>query len=224
MANIQAVPFMRGINYYVPFMQYASDVDVSGATEASLGVYVAASVNGILTARDIAAVGNTPVFTAAYNDNVMGRFGRNVQVAASGAATSTVTVRGFDYLGQPMTETLTLNGATAVLGNKMFRHVTNVAWGATAATTINVGWGTRLGLPYRAVNAVLTKELVANAVPTAGVLVAGPLQTVAATATSVDPRGHYTPHASFLPDGVRSYQIAYFVDNVNGMHGQRQFV
>lgn len=224
MANIPAIPFMRGINHYVPFMQYASDVEITGATEANLGVFVAANATGILNARDIAVAGNTSVFPATYNDTVMGRFGRNVTVVASGAATSTVTIRGFDYLGQPMTEILTLNGATAVLGAKMFRHITNVAWGATAATTINVGWGTRLGLPYRAVNTTLVKELVSGAPPTAGALVAGSLPATAATATSVDARGHYTPHASFLPDGVRTYQIAYLADNVNGLHGHRQFV
>jgi hypothetical protein len=223
MANIQAVPFMRGINHYVPNMQYASNVDTTGAVEAHLGAPIALDADGILDNQSIAAASNTSTFASTYTDTVMGVYGRNVTVVASGAATSTVTIRGFDYLGQPMSETLTLNGSTPVLGVKMFRHVSNVAFGATAATTIDVGWGSRLGLPYRAVNAVLSKELVSGAAPTAGAIVAGPLVSTAATATSVDARGHYTPQASFLPDGVRVYQIAYFADNVNGLHGHAQF-
>ena len=223
MANIQAIPFMRGINHYVPNMQYASNVDVTGAVEVFLGNPVAAAAAGILSAQSIAAAVNTTTFAGTYNDNVMGIYGRNVTVVASGAATSTVTVRGFDYLGQPMTETLTLNGATAVLGVKMFRYVTRVEAGVTAATTINVGWGDRLGLPYRAVNTVLEKELVSGAAPTAGALVAGPLVATAVSATTVDPRGYYTPQASFVANGTRTYQLVYAADNVTGLHGARQF-
>lgn len=224
MANIQAVPFMRGINHYVPLMQYASNVDVTGIVEANLGAPIAALATGILSAQSIAAAVNTTVFTASYNDTVMGIFGRDVTIIASGAATSTVTIRGFDYLGQPMSETLTLNGATAVSGVKMFRHVTRVEAAITAATTINVGWGNRLGIPYRAVNTVLEKELVAGVAPTAGSLVAGPLPTAATTATSVDSRGYYTPNAAVLTNGVRTYVISYAADNIGGLHGARQFV
>jgi hypothetical protein len=224
MANIPAVPFVRGPNYFVPNMQYASDVEITGMTRADLGVFVAANATGILSAQSIATAGVTQVFAAAYNADVLGRYGRNITCVASGAATSTVTIRGIDYLGQAMMETMTLNGTTAVLGTKMFRQVYSVTWGATAATTINVGWGDRLGLPYRAIDTVLQQELVSAAIASpAGTLVAGLGVAVVASATTTDSRGYYTPNAANVPNGVRSYVLIHHVDNVAGMHGQKAF-
>lgn len=222
----QAIPVMRGVNYYVPKLDYAVDVGLDGLCRADLGVPVALDADGILAAQSIATAGAATTFAAAYNaiaNAGLAKYGRNVTVVGSGAATSTVTVYGLDYLGQPMAETLTLNGTTAVLGAKCFKWITRVVFGATAATTIDVGWGNALGIPYRATKTTLSGELVSGASPTAGALVAGAAVTTTQTATTADPRGTYTPHSASLPDGVRTYEFVYHADVVNGLHGNRHF-
>lgn len=222
----QAIPVMRGANCYVPSLFYAVDVGLDAFCRADLGAPVALDADGILDGQDIAAASNTKTFAAAYNallNSGLAKYGRNVTVVASGAATSTVTVYGLDYLMQPMSEVLTLNGAVPVLGVKCFKWITQVAWGATAATTIDVGWGNALGIPYRATRTTLSGELVSGAAPTAGALVAGASGTAAQTSTSADPRGTYTPHSASLPDGTRTYEFVYHTDVVNGLHGKPHF-
>lgn len=222
----QAVPVMRGANCYVPKLDYAVDVGIDALCRTDLGNPIALNATGILAAQSIAAAGNTATFAAAYNallNSGLAKYGRNVTVVASGAATSTVTVRGLDYLMQPVTETLTLNGTTPVLGGKAFKWITNVAWTNTGGTTVDVGWGNALGIPYRATRTTIQGELVSGAAPTAGTLVAGAAVSTTQTATTADPRGTYTPHSASLPDGTRTYEFVFHADVVNGLHGNRHF-
>lgn len=200
--------FPSGVNTYVPNMQYAGDVNLTGP----LMVYydtppLAANATGILNAQSIAVAGSVFAFltTFAQTEAQMGRFGRCVQVVASGAATSTVDVVGFDYLGQPMRERLTLNGAVAVNGVKAFRRITEVAFAATAATTINLGWRDAFGIPYASVgNATTFTDDVRDGTQAAQVV-----RTVVQTLTSSDPRGLFVPAAAALPNGARRYQMIY---------------
>lgn len=225
----QALPTFRGPNYYVPELAYASDVSIDGVCRADLGAPVALDVDGILATQSIAFAGSTSTFAAAYATAMgspavgLAKYGRNITVVASGAAISTVTIDGYDYLGQPVRETLTLNGNTPVPGAKMFWSVHTVTWGATAATTINVGWGDRLGLPYRACSADLLFELTAGAKPTAGTLVAGAASATTQTAITADPRGYYTPNQA--TDGVKTYVFDFRADveGTAGLHGARHF-
>src|SRR5690348_17297940 len=53
-------------------------------------------------------------------------FPRNVQIVASGATTSNVTINGTDIRNQVISETLALNGTTPVFGVKAFKTVTSV--------------------------------------------------------------------------------------------------
>ena len=213
-----------GSNTFVPNLQYAADVALEGPLLVDMtpvAAPVAASATGILNAQSIATAGNTSTFVTTFlqNDSQMGKFGRCLQYVASGAATSTVTVQGFDYLGQPMTEQITLNGTTIVNGTKAFRRVTNIAFGATAATTINVGWRDVFGLPY--------SYLDAGADYTDGVR-SGTQGTYTArvvaaqTITSSDPRGLFAPHSSVAPNGSRRYLVTYLPWRP-ALHGNRHF-
>lgn len=224
MAIRQAVPAMRGVNYFVPNMSYAQDVGLDGLCRTDLGAPIALNATGILSAQSIATAGAQASFAATYRNIIqagLAKYGRNLTVVASGAATSNVTVYGYDYLGQPMSESFTLNGTTPVAGKKAFKWITNVTFGATAATTINVGWGDLLGLPYRSTTTALIGELTAGAAPTAGTLLAGASATAAQTATSADPRGTFAPNQA--TNGTKTYEFTYNVDVVNGLHGARQF-
>lgn len=230
MAVQTAFPVQRRINQRVPDMSYAADVGVDGLTTVDIDVApVALDADGLLAAQSIASAGSTTTLASTYSQSdgsratrqaKMGKYGRNVTVVASGAATSTVTITGYDYLGQAMVEVLTLNGNTPVLGVKMFYEVTNIAWGSTGGTTIDVGWGNRFGLPYKALSTQMLGEQVSGATPTAGALVAG---VTTQTTTSVDPRGYYTPHSSFLSDASRTYRFTYFADRSN-LHGSAHVI
>jgi hypothetical protein len=196
-------------NMYVPAMQYTSESD-AGVLFVDFGPVAAADADAIADGVDIATAGTSVNFTGTVPDVVSPNpFGTNVTVVASGAATSTVTVRGWDYYGQPMLETLTLNGATPVAGKKAFMQVLNYSFGATAATTIDIGWGTQLGLPYKCVK-VLSEEEDGTPKSTLGTLTA-PVLTDPATATTGDPRGTYVPNTTV--NGVKHVTARIFIDN-----------
>lgn len=177
----------RRYNSYVPASGYAADVIHSKAYQVDFGAPAAAVANSILNGQSIATAGTT---TTLLSDTIDAPFGRNLAVVASGAATSNVTIRGRDYMGQPVTESFTLAGAVPVPGVKAFKWIDSVQFGATGATTINVGTASRLGLPYR--TAQVDMETVNGVGGAIGTLTAGSL-TDPQTAITPDPRGLYTP-------------------------------
>lgn len=196
-----ATHFPRRSNLHVENMSFSADVDRNGKVRMELGVLPAADADGIVAAKSIATAldGETASIIADHRDN-MGAYGRALTIVLSGAGTPAVTVHGLDYLGQPMSETFAGNGTTPVAGKKAFKEVTSFDSALVAATTINIGYGNVLGLPY-AVGAI-TEEYVDGVAPTAGTKVVAVL-TDPQTATTGDPRGSYTPHASFVPNGAR---------------------
>lgn len=209
MARRYASFFPQRVNMWVNRVAYAGH----GAGESphigtfDFGVPGAFDVDAILAAQSIATSTGTSTFTAAYvaTEAQMGKWGRNVTCAASGAATSLVRVYGRDYLGQPMCEHLTLDGTNTVQGVKAFRYIDYVHWDATSATTIKVGIGNYLGIPYRCysmVSEIKNYAVAANA----GAFVAGLSTASASNATSTDPRGLYLP-ATVVPNGVHRFEI-----------------
>ena len=197
--------FPVGPNMFVPNCKYAADCSLEGKLFVNLtpNAPIASAANTILAATSIAVAGSTSTFLIPFTEAQMGKFGRNLIVNASGAATSNVTIQGYDYLGQPMAESFTLAGAASVVGQKAFRRVTLVTFGATAATTINVGVGVSLGLPYANQGDMVdyTNEVRSGSQGTST------LRVATQTLTSGDPRGLFTP--SSAPDGNRKYSLTY---------------
>lgn len=212
--------FPQRLNSYVPAMQYAADVDMSGITRIDFGTPIAAAANTILNDQSIATA-ITVAGADLLQDDLDGTWGRNITTVASGAATSTVTVRGWDYLGQPMTEVLTLNGTNSVVGVKAFKKIKEITFGVTAATTVDVGVGALLGLPFKAMK-VLTEELDNTPRATLGTLTS-PVLTNPQTSTTGDPRGRYTPNATLT--GSARLTATFIFDNTvdtsgdGGLHG-----
>lgn len=198
--------FPRRANMHVKDMQYSADVDTNGFVRMELGQPVAASTTGIMDAVSIASALVRSSAGLEDHEGKMGRYGRNVTIALSGAGTPTITVYGIDYLGQPMAETFTAAGASAVAGKKAFKEVQGVTSGAVAATTLNIGFGNVLGLPYAI--GQITDAYVDNVAPSAGTAVVA-IQ-IAQTATTGDPRGTYTPASGVLPDGSRDIVLVGF--------------
>lgn len=204
--------FPARVNMWFANCKYAADVENGGIGKIELPALVAADTNGILSAQSIAAAVDTSTFADTYSDSVMGKFGRNVTVVASGAATSKVQVYGTDYLGQPIKEELTLNGTSAVAGKKAFKRIERVTAGTTAGTTIDLGWGNVFGLPYKLLD-VYTEMVDGAETSDAGTFVKG--SDTAQTATSTDPRGTWAPHANNAPDGTKTYQLVGLFDDGN---------
>jgi hypothetical protein len=216
MAN--ATNFPRRINMYVPAMAYSADVNYNGETRVNFGAPAAASTTAILNAGSMTGVTSIDLSSASIAD----AYGRCIQVAASGANATVVTINGWDYLGQPLAESLTLNGATPVVGNKAFKSFSNVTITA-AATTLSIGTGVKLGLPYKAIRAVY--EIGNGALAAAGSLQA-PSVVDPATATTTDPRGLYTTTTTMNGANIISAAFNMLNDvntaNNGGLHGIRQ--
>jgi len=216
MAN--ATNFPRRINAYVPAMAYSADVNYNGETRVNFGAPAAASTTAILNAGSMTGVTSIDLSSASIAD----AYGRCIQVAASGANATVVTINGWDYLGQPLAESLTLNGATPVVGNKAFKSFSNVTITA-AATTLSIGTGVKLGLPYKAIRVVY--EIGNGALAAAGSLQA-PSVVDPATATTTDPRGLYTTTTTMNGANIISAAFNMLNDvntaNNGGLHGIRQ--
>jgi len=221
----------RKVNRYVPAMSYSAACVHNAPHVVEFGPVAVAAAANILSAQSIASAGSTTTFLQDNTDPVVSAiaaefpvgpgFGRCLQVVADGAATSTVTVKGRDYLGQPMAETFTLNGTTPVVGVKAFKYIDLVSWSGTSSRTINLGTTDKLGLPFRMSN-VLSEQAAGARVATLGTFVS-PSQTDPATATTTDPRGTYDPNTTL--DGSTYISATFIADGRlnssgnGGLHG-----
>jgi hypothetical protein len=139
---------------------------------------------------------------------------RQVIVTASGASTGTVTVRGYDIYGQPMSELQTIVGTGTSVPKKAFKYISSVQLntGSTLTGTLSVGTNAAVGLPVR-VDLVEPLAIWVNNVQILGVagsLPAGLVmadQTIVATNATGDVRGTYTMQTA--PNGVIRIVIFY---------------
>lgn len=111
----------------------------------------------------------------------------------AGDTTQTITARGLDEYGQAMTETVTLNGTSSVVGKKAFKTVISWQASATTAGTVSIGVGVLLGSPVFIFSpAASIRDILNQATATAGTWVAGDNSTP--SATTGDVRGTYSPN------------------------------
>jgi hypothetical protein len=199
--------------------KYAADIGTDGVGKIKIPAMVAADTDGIVAAQAIVSAQDITTFAATYSDSVMGKFGRNVTTVGSAASTATVTVYGYDYLGQFMIETLTQNGTTAVAGKKAFARVTRIVTTTDADSNMDVGWGSVYGLPYKIID--IWSEIVKGVeASSAGTVVVGSVATQ--SATSAEPRGTYAPHSSNVADGILStsmYWEIYGIFDITNLYG-----
>lgn len=222
-----------GIPVAVRNMAYAAEVNLGVPFYCNLGAPLALSTTGILvtpalttgvvntftltTATPILNNGLVPVHSLTKQTG----FGRGLTFVADGAGTRTITVDGYDYLGQAMRWTGALNGTTPVPCPKAFAWLTSISFGAAADTVIvSVGYNNVFGLPYafQALDVEMKNGAVAA---NAGTFVAALADATAATATNADVRGTYLP-VTVLPDGTNTFEVAYFPRQGN-LHGNAQF-
>ena len=188
--------FDPGINCYVPAMQYANSINTSNPQQFSLGT----PANNAVLQAGIAA--NAVVGTVVLvNITLPEPYGRTIIFTPSadpGVSGGQIDWRGFDYLGQPITQRISgTNGASApVAGLKAFKRITSakIVSTSTNAVTWSITSGDNLGLPYRG-DVVWARE---NGVMVAvGAQFTPGVMTDPATAVTGDPRGLYNPTAAF---------------------------
>jgi len=117
---------------------------------------------------------------------------RALQVNTSTTARA-VTISGYDYYGQPMSEVITVTVAgTPVNGKKAFYQVASATI-AGSATAVTIGTTDIIGLPIRVVDAgyVASVGWANTLARDAGTFVSA--VTTAATTTTGDVRGTYVP-------------------------------
>lgn len=76
-----------------------------------------------------------------------------------------VIITGTNYADEVITETIALNANTAVEGAKAFKTVTQIDLPVqvnAGTDTVSVGWGEKLGLPYRLAHNTLLKTYLGN--------------------------------------------------------------
>jgi hypothetical protein len=174
--------------------------DIVPATKSATAVCAAQAVAGAANAtiNGASASGGVATFDVAR--------AVNVDSTGAGDTTQTVTVTGTDYWGQAQTETIALNGTTAVAGKKAFKTITNVAVSAALAGNLTVGNEDIFGLPYRVTDAgyILRSGWAGALADDAGTFVVA--DTATATATTGDVRGTYAP--SSAANGTRRLVLA----------------
>jgi len=164
MSKVAQDNFPRSINQHVPLMEFAGDV-VDGKHLVNLGAPQTADPNGIM--NQFAAGATATSFTSSswattfdgssthVGETVAGslnaKYGRCLSMVASAGADHVITISGRDYLGQFMSEAITLVNTVTVFGKKAFKYVDTVAIaaGGQAGDTVDLGWTDRLGLPYK---------------------------------------------------------------------------
>jgi hypothetical protein len=127
--------------------------------QVSAAAAVAASNTGVHAA--IALTDATQEVTTAITNPAVPR-SIIVKGNAAGIA-GNVTIHGTNFAGEVISEAVALNGATAVEGAKAFKTVTKIDLPVethAGTDTVSVGWGEKLGLPYKlAHNTILATYL-----------------------------------------------------------------
>lgn len=155
--------FSGRVSAYVPAMRYAADVDLNAPTAFSLGTPPTEDADGILndkSATDSATSYTSADFVTTFTGKLSNHvYGVNLTATGTSGSDHVITVSGRDYLGQFMKENLTLSGTTKIIGRKAFKWVDSIAVAAGAAgDTFDLGWGLRLGLPYKIGSLVYSRE------------------------------------------------------------------
>lgn len=167
----------------------------------------AAVTNNIAASQTAAAAGAVTLTAGTSVKSVVTPYGTVLQldmpraVKVNCATTARAfTVTGYDYYGQPMSETITVAVAgTAVTGKKAFFQISSATI-AGSATAVVIGTSDKLGLPVRVFNVAYVASVKSNdtLAQDAGTFVAA--DTATASTTTGDVRGTYAPATA--SDGI----------------------
>lgn len=172
----------------------------------NIGAPATASATAVLSAVAVAAA-NVNVLPAVFIVPG-GCAGRALTIKSSTTdTTQSITIVGKDIFGVTITQTLALNGTTAVNGTKAFATVTSVTANIALAGNLSVGTIDVFGLPVP-VNmlGLVVKDLTDGATSgTAGTFVVADQTAGGPSATSGDARGTYAPNTA--SNGTHYYHV-----------------
>lgn len=180
--------------------------DVVPLTKQTNNISAAASYAGAGNATLAAGTGTTSVVLANGSTVIQLDCPRavSITIGAGTIADTAITVSGYDYYGQPMTEVIQTGTtqSTTVNGKKAFYQVSQVAVAGAVGGTVAVGTTDILGAPVRIPDAGYVASVGWNntLARNAGTFTAAVTST--ATSTTGDVRGTYLPAGS-APDGSR---------------------
>lgn len=229
---VAASYYPRRVNLRVPLCNYAAEVNLGQPYVCNFGLIIALSATYFLNAGQMV---NGSAFVAQLSDSsllnsglvpgtsalVPSLWGRGLTFVASAANARTIVVNGYDYLGQKMQWTGTMNGTTPVACPKAFMWITDITLGSsTDTTTVNIGYNNVMGLPFKGI-LMVTEEKTEAVAANAGTFTGALATVTAATATNADVRGTYLP-STVIPDGVNTFRISYMPDGAN-LHGNAQY-
>lgn len=208
--KIPPVVFMHDkVNAYVLNMYDHQALDETMEGLVDFGAPVVAAASTMLGATAIIAAQRITLATPIV---IPEPFGRILQI--TGSAAGTVTIIGRDYLGQIITQLVTL-ATNTVPTLKAFKQVDEILSG-TFAGNVSIGPGTGMGLPF-ACSAIGMQynDGAAVAAPT----LTAPVQTDPATSATGDPRGTVVPTGTL--NGVMNVQMTcrFRQENAGGLYG-----
>lgn len=106
-------------------------------------------------------------------------YARNVTAVCSSTQTGNMVITGTDIDGNVITETIALTSGTPVTSTKMFKTVTTIRLPIKAGSeTINVGWGDKIGIPFKLSDTATNRPKVLDCT------LNGVIETTAATVTA----------------------------------------
>lgn len=173
------------------------------AASQSITTPTPAVLNGANTGS-VTIAGNT------YNPAGIPDVPRNVVGAWTGTAIATVV--GFDYYGQPQTESSA--SGTSMTGKKAFMAVTSITLNASV-TAATFGFGAVLGMPFVCSSGDFMGAYL-NDLVDAGTFVQADF-TIPATSTTGDVRGTYTANGAL--NGAKMLNVEYRVRDVTTQLG-----
>jgi hypothetical protein len=152
MINLNNNPPAAGVTRVTNFRRNDNGlVGTVYAIDGSVGIinYGGSPTTSILPYTTSTAVPAGTATVRCYDPRTMVR--RNVVVTANAADVGgghTMTIRGFDLYGYPMTEVISI-AATPQAGNKCFKYIQQVVPNWSSANTLTVGTGDKYGFPIR---------------------------------------------------------------------------
>ena len=135
----------------------------------------------------------------------------SVSLVVGGTARA-YTISGYDYYGQPMSEVITSVAAATTNGKKAFFQISGIVGAGGSVTAITIGTTQLIGLPVRVFDGTYIAHVgwnTAFAIDTGTFAAAA---TVAATTTTGDVRGTFSP--SSAPDGVKRLIIGILLPGI----------
>ncbi len=138
---------------------------------------------------------------------------RNILLTASNAESKRIIITGRDEYGEVMVESIYACAAGVTSGKKAFKVLTSITTTVAFASTISIGTGNRIGLPFKLPNKGKFLGLTIDGGATGGyTLVAAHATTANGSSSNADADVRGTIATTTVPDSAKLFTITMLVD------------